>query len=134
MDEKLEELIQYIRKTIPQPKAILHLTKDPKAGIVTFTWHARKFIVKPTLEVMELRGTKLYVTGSSMLMHAAFTKSDKNEKVLSALDGTLKEVEEFVAHHQVEKAMELLAVAKKTLEKLAVSHWTPRRKKDKGKS
>lgn len=118
MDPKLEELAQYIRATLPQAKAISHLNINEQARIVTFTWHARQFIVKTSYEVLELKGTTLFITGASMLIQAAFTKKDKNEKVLTAVGETLEQVMDMTNKHQTEKALSLLDIVKQTLQKL----------------
>jgi hypothetical protein len=118
MDPKLEELAQYIRQTLPQAKSITRLQINEQARIVTFTWHAREFIVKPTYEVLELKGNNLFITGASMLIQAAFTKKDKNEKVLTAIGETLLQVEEMASKHQTERALTLLETVKQTLQRL----------------
>jgi hypothetical protein len=119
MNEKLEELAAYIRQTLPQSKTMTHLEIDPKAGFVSFVWHGRKFIVKPNYEVLELKGDTLFLTAASRLMHAAFTTRDRNSKVLSAVEETCGQVQDFLSHHRPEKALELLTMAKKTLARLA---------------
>jgi len=126
MNPKLEELSQYIRQTIPQSKSITHLHVNENAGAVTFTWHARQFIVKPSLEVLEMKGQNLYVTGASMLMQAWFMKKDKNEKVLGVVQETLQQVEELLSKQETEKALKLLDSVKQTLQRLA-SPGPPRR-------
>ena len=118
MDPKLEELAQYIRATLPQAKTITHLEINEQARIVTFAWHARHFIIKTNYEVLELKGTSLFVTGASMLMQAVFTKKDKNEKVLTAIDLILEQVEDMATKHDTEKALSLLVTVKQTLQKL----------------
>jgi hypothetical protein len=115
MDEKLEELAQYITRTLPQSKAINHLQKDVKAGVVKFDWNSQKFMVKPSLEVLELRGANLYITAASMLMQAALMTYDKNSKVLTVLDATIGQAEEFFVNHQTEKAFEVLKTVKQTM-------------------
>ncbi|MBM3835606.1 MAG: hypothetical protein FJ403_20515 [Verrucomicrobia bacterium] len=118
MDSKLEELSHYIRQTLPQPKAITRLAVIEKAQAVSFAWHSREFIVKPTCEVLELKGNSLFITGASMLIQAAFTKKDKNEKVLVAVDETLQQVEDLASKHQTERALSLLEPVKQTLRRL----------------
>ena len=118
MDPKLEELAQYIRATLPQAKAITHLEINEQARIVTFAWHARHFIVKANYEVLELKGTSLFITGASMLIQAAFTKKDKNEKVLTAIGETLEQVVDMTNKQQTEKALSLLETVKQTLQRL----------------
>jgi hypothetical protein len=121
MNPKLEELAQYIRQTLPQSKSIAHLHIDEKIGAVRFSWHAREFIVKPSLEVLELKGQHLYVTGASMLMQAAFLKKDKNEKVLGVVEETLQQVEDLLLKRETDKGLKLLGSVKSTLQKLAAA-------------
>ena len=65
-----------------------------------------------------LRNVFNAATAASMLMHAAFAHRDKNTKVLSAVEETCGQIQEFVSHHRPEKALELLSMVKKTLERL----------------
>jgi hypothetical protein len=118
MEQKLEELVQYLYQTLPQAKTITQLQKDGKAGIVIFSWNSHRFIVKPSLEVLELKATNLFITGASMLMQAALTKRDKDNKVLAAVDETLRQSEDFLVHHQTQKGLELLMAVKRTVEKI----------------
>jgi hypothetical protein len=128
MDQKtLEELAQYIMRTLPQSKAVSHLNTDAKAGVVSFDWNSHKFMVKPSLEVLEVKGNNLFITAASMLMQAAFTTYDKNSRVLSVMDDTLRQVEEFLTNHQNEKAMSLLEPVKQTLTRLCGSRAARRR-------
>ena len=118
MDPKLEELAQHIRATLPLAKTMTHLEINEQARIVAFVWHARHFIVKTSYEVLELKGTSLFITGASILMQAVFTKKDKNEKVLTALDPILEQVQDMATKHNTEKALSLLVLVKQTFQKL----------------
>lgn len=118
MDQKLEELVKYIVRILPQAKSISNLHKDSKAGIVTFNWNFHKFVVKPSLEVLEIKGTNLFITGASILMQAAFTKYEKNNSVVGAMDDTLRQVEDFLNNKEIEKGLDLLKVVKGTLERI----------------
>ncbi|MBM3833851.1 MAG: hypothetical protein FJ403_11390 [Verrucomicrobia bacterium] len=117
--QQLEELAQYIRQTLPQPKAITRLAIDTKANVVSYAWNAHKFLIKPSLEVLELRAINLVITGASMLMQAALMKRDKDNKVLGAIDESLRQVEDLFSNHQSEKGLALLESVKRTLEKIA---------------
>jgi len=59
------------------------LEANQKISAVIFTWFGTEFVVKPTLNVLELRGTQLYVSGLSILM----------ETVLKQKKQLLKEAE-----------------------------------------
>jgi len=109
MDQKLDELAQYIVRILPQRKSISNLREDAKAGIVRFTWHAHHFAVKPSLEVLELKGANLFITGASILMQSALSTCHKNSKVLGGMDDTLRQVEDFFSNHPPDRGLELFA-------------------------
>jgi hypothetical protein len=113
----LEELVQYIRETLPQSKMITHLRLNEPAGVVTFSWQGRDFAVKKSLEVLEMKGNNLYVTGATMLMQSAFMKKDKYGKVLDAVVETIQRVEEM-AKTNPDNAVSLLSSVKQTLKRL----------------
>ena len=64
----LPELVVYIRQTVPQSKAIVHLEIKEAMEAVTFDWQGRQFLVKPSLQVLETKNSKLYITGASILV------------------------------------------------------------------
>lgn len=119
MDEQLQELAIYIQQTLPQSKSITHLQKDAKMGVVTFVWNSHKFIVKPSLEVLELRVDRLFITGASMLMQSALQKRDRDSKVFTQIDESLGQVEQLFNSHETEKGLSLLTTVKKTMEKFS---------------
>lgn len=133
MNEKLEELARFIRETLPQPKAILNLQLKDPPGVVTFRWHQREFLVKPSLEVFEIKGKNIFITGASMLIQTAFLKKKKLETVIGAATETLHQVEEFFKGSQFEKGATLLVSVKKALVGLggrpstALAHGAPAR-------
>ena len=67
----LDELSQYIRQTVPDPRSILNLKVNDKLGAVSFIWHGVEFLVKPSMHVFEVRGYNLYITGISTLLQAS---------------------------------------------------------------
>ena len=119
MNGELNELIQFIRETVPQPREIQDLQiKDPP-GVASFRWHQRDYIVKPSLQVFELKGKDVFVTASSMLLQTAFMRKRGTSKILEVAVDTLRQVEEFIQGKSVEKGVVLLASVKKTLGGLA---------------
>lgn len=130
MEDKLEELAQFVRETLPHIKAISNLQKNVTAGVVIFNWHSRRFAVKPSLEVLEVKGDGLYITGASILMNAAFTRQDKNRQVLTAVNETVGQAEDLLNHHQLEKGLSLLEIVKNSLSKLAGLNGMPRAAKE----
>lgn len=117
--QQLEELAQYIRATLPQPRTILDLQiKDPP-GVVNFNWQGRDFMVKPPYEVLEVKGEKLFITGASTLMQLVLMKKNRNEKVVEAVLGTLAQAEDLIGNPlNREKGLALLGSVKQTLQKL----------------
>jgi hypothetical protein len=124
MIQNLDELTQYIRQTLPQSKAILNLRAEEKSDVVRFTWNSREFVVKKSLEVLEVRGRNVYITGASMLLQTVLMKRDRNEKILEAVVATLSEVEGMVRTNS-ERGLALLGTVKQTLGKLAGKPMTP---------
>ena len=119
MPASLDELVQYIRETLPQPKQITHLKNNVQAGVVTFGWNGRDFAVKPSLEVFELKNAQIFITGSSMLMQLALLKRNRNEKILAVLVGTLQQAEDMINNPlNRDKGLNLLQTVKATLRRL----------------
>ncbi|MBI2947239.1 MAG: hypothetical protein HYY23_06305 [Verrucomicrobia bacterium] len=116
--QELDELTQHIRKILPDQKAMSNLRTNPQANVVEFTWHARHFVVRPTLDVFELKGQTLLITGASMLIQAALRTKDKNTKVIEAVIETLHAAEDNMRGNP-DRGLALLSEIKKTLSKLA---------------
>ena len=122
----LEDLSKYVRLTLPQPKLIENLQVQTQAGVVSFGWQGKEFVVKPSLHVLEVRGKEVFITGASMLIQSTLMKRDKNEKVISAAIEVLIQVEDLIkAKRQVESGLKLLDSVKSTLRKLSGKHSTP---------
>ena len=118
MNAQLEELAQYIRLTVPQSKFIEGLQIKETAGVVSFRWQGREFLVKPSLEVFESKGTNVFITGASALMQLAFIKKDKNKKVLEAVLDSITRAEDLIKAMQTENGLKLLGTVKQSLIKL----------------
>jgi len=119
MPQTLEELTLYIRQTIPQPKSILHLKPVAEADAVRFVWNGREFLVRTSLQTLEIKNNNLFVTGSSMLMQIALTGKTRIEKVLGAVVENIQRAEEFVGiPADRAKGITLLSGVKQTLRKL----------------
>lgn len=114
----LTELTEYVRKTLPQASSISDLKSNDQANVIEFGWQSRHFVVKPSLEVMEMKGKNLFITGASMLMQTAFMKRTSNEKVIETLVNTLQQIEEVVRRDH-ERGLKLLQSVKQTLGRLA---------------
>lgn len=116
--QNLTELTEYIRKTLPQSNSISHFKANDQAGVIEFAWQSRNFVVKPSLEVMEMKGKSLFITGASMLMQTAFMKRNSNEKVIDTVVNTLQQIEDLVRRDR-ERGLQMLQSVKQTLGRLA---------------
>lgn len=120
MIERLDDLAQYIRQTIPDPKAILNLQMKEKTGAVLFIWHGVEFLVKPSMHVFEVRGYNLYITGISTLLQVVLTRRNQNEKVLEAALDSINEAEDLIRlKNQTQSGVKLLSSVRETLAKVA---------------
>ncbi|MBI4661595.1 MAG: hypothetical protein HY735_22460 [Verrucomicrobia bacterium] len=116
--QELDELVRHIRHVLPDQKLLTHVHHNQEARLVEFTWHSRHFVVRPTLEVFELKGKTLMITGASQLMQAALRTKDRNIKVVGMLVATLQDAEDNMRVHP-EKAFNLLKQVKETLHRMA---------------
>jgi hypothetical protein len=116
---KLDELALYLREAIPQPKMIAHLKNNEQAGVVTFSWNGREFVVKPSLEVLELKNGRVFVTGCSMLMQLTLCTRTRHEKVLAPIVEMLQQTEELINNPMNrDKGLNLIGTVKTTLKRL----------------
>jgi hypothetical protein len=119
MTSNLDELAQYIRQTIPQPRAILQLKPKPMAGGVTFIWHGVEFFVKPSLHVLEIRGHSLYITGLSTLLQTVFMKTSQSEEKFGSLLDALGQAENLVrGQNQSRAAAQVISSVRQNLQKM----------------
>ena len=119
MIETLDQLAQYIRQNIPEPRALAALSIHQKSGFVQFHWHGAEFVVKKSLDVFELKQQNLLATGASMLMQLVLKKSEKNERVITAIMDSMNEAVGLMEdEHQVESGLKLLENVKAALVKL----------------
>lgn len=119
MIERLDQLAQYIRQTIPDPKAILNLQIKEKTGAVLFIWHGVEFLVKPSMHVFEVRGYNLYITGISTLLQVVLMRRNQNEKVLEAALESINEAEDLIrVKNQAPAGIKLLGSVRETLSRM----------------
>jgi hypothetical protein len=119
MIQTLDELAQYIRQNLPQPKSITNLQLKENAGMVTFHWQVREFVVKRSLEVLEIKGQNIFITGASMLMQSALMKADKNEKIIDSLVDALRQAEDLLTdQRERDSGLKLIGTVISTLKKL----------------
>lgn len=115
--ENLEELAHYIRRTLPQSNNNMSLELNAAAGAIQCRWHTREFIVKPSLEVFELRGLSLFVTGASILLQSVLAKQRKNARVFDEVVLSILKAEELLQRSRTETALALLKLVKRTMRK-----------------
>ena len=119
MIESLEELAQYVQQAVPQPRALTELRANEKNSYVSFQWHSTQFVIKKSLEVFELKGQSLFVSGASILMQAAFMKREHNARVITALLDSMRQIQTLVANGEdVALGLKLLAGVKQSIQKL----------------
>ena len=116
--QDLSELVQHIRRILPDHRHLTRMHENKEADIVEFTWHSRHFLVRPTLDAFELKGKTIMVTGASQLMQAALRTKDRNTKIVGAVLETIHAAEENMRVHP-DKAFALLKKVKTTLLRLA---------------
>lgn len=117
--QSLEDLSQNVRRTVPIPSAISRLEINQPAGYVELTWQSRHFVVKPSLEVFELKGKTLFVNGATMLIQSVLTRQESTNRIVKAIEGALERVEDLFKTRRPEAACSLLAQVKATVSKHA---------------
>ena len=101
-------------------KSILHIKPSEEGKYVTFVWNGRTFLVRQNLQVFEVNGTKVFITGASSLMQSALVVKNYHQKTIEGMMETLGEVEGMVGSvYQRERGMQMLETVKKTLAKMA---------------
>jgi hypothetical protein len=120
MISSLDDLVRYIRATLPYPQSILQLKPNVSAGGVTFLWLGTEFFVKPTLHCLEVRGNSLYVTGLSTLLQSVLMNADQSGRRLDGIVDSLSQAEDQVrVHHQPRAAAQILASVRQVLTRMA---------------
>lgn len=117
--ENLQQLEEYLRKTLPEARSIQKLHRNEEGKYIDFVWHQRHFVVKPELQVFELKDARLFITGASMLIQASLLKKDRSEKVLVAVLETIEKAEEMMRSNR-EQGLALVESAKGSLRKLII--------------
>lgn len=119
MSLTLEELAKHIIQTFPSPRAITHLEQKPTWEAITFHWQGRRFVVRTSLQVLEMRGNRVFITGASMLAQSVLVTKTKQTNVLDSVVKTLHEAEELLVNRlRMESGLKLLTIVKASLAKL----------------
>ena len=122
MSLNLEELATHIVQTFPSPRAITHLEQKPNWEAITFHWQGRRFVVRTSLQVLEMRRDRVFITGASMLAQSVLVTKTKQANVLESVVKTLREAEELIGNPlRVETGLKLLTAVKSSLRKLIES-------------
>lgn len=120
MIETSEQLAQYVRQNLVPSSAITGLKIHELHGFLSFRWYERDFVVKKSLEVFEVKGQNLLVTGASMLMNSVLKKAENDAKTIDALVGSIRQAEDLIGdEEQRNSGYNLLTSVKATLLKLA---------------
>jgi len=115
----LEELAAFVRKTMPSPNEISRLEKNEPAGVITFTWHNTRLVVQPSLQVFELKGQQLFITGSSHLVQTILAGENVRGEKMEAVLTTLDEASDFLRAGKNDTGLALLKTVKSVLTKLS---------------
>jgi len=86
---------------------------------VELTWQTRHVVVTLAMDVFELKGKNLFVTGVSTLMRSVLAKKKGNARVVEAVADSLAKVEDLLKSRRFETAFALLESVKHTLRKEA---------------
>ena len=120
MIKDLDELIQYLRRTLPQPKAIQNLKANEQGSYVTFQWNSRSFLVRQNLQVLEVKSGKVFITGASTLMQSALLVKNHHSKAIEGIVQDLQQAEEMITgSYRRDQGLRLVDGVKKTLARLA---------------
>lgn len=120
MIETCERLSQYVRHNLGSPKAIALMKVNEQYGFVSFRWYDRDFVVKRTLEVFEVKGQNLLITGASMLLQMILTKAETEGNVVEGIVNSIHQAQDLIADdRQRDSGFKLLGTVKTTLRKLA---------------
>ena len=110
-----------IRRILPARPPISSLEVKEDLGHVSFHWQAKDFAVDRHLHVFELKGKRLFVTASSILLQSVLQKKDKNRRVIEAVIEVLVEVQHLIDTKQrADSGVKLLRTAQSTLQKLII--------------
>lgn len=114
----LDELAGRVRKNMPDQKNLRSVEINKDAGIVTFKWHERMFVVTLQLRVSEIKGVNLFVTGYSMLIQGILTSKVQNEQYINAAFSAIAEAEDFARAKHFDTMHQKLEAARSMLRRI----------------
>ncbi|MCF7762218.1 MAG: hypothetical protein K9N62_00940 [Verrucomicrobia bacterium] len=80
-----------IREAVPQPYSIRRLTALPESEAVRFLWNGREFVVRTSLQALEIKNNRLFITGASMLLQLVLVERNQNSKALESVLDNLQQ-------------------------------------------
>lgn len=120
MIDTCERLIAHVRENLTPSSAITGLKVHETHGFVSFRWYERDFVVKKSIEVFEVKGQNLFVTGASILLQAVLTKAEFDAKTVETIVSSIRRVEELIGDDdQRDSGFKLLGTVRDTLKKLS---------------
>lgn len=119
MIKDLEELIQYVKRTIPQSKTIQNLKSSEEGDYVSFLWKSRNFLIRKNLQVFEVKSGRVFITGASTLMQSTLVVQNHNQKTIEGIVENLQEAEHMLKGAlRKEQGLRVLDGIKRTLARL----------------
>ena len=120
MIDTCETLAAHVRESLTPSSGLTGLKAHETHGFVSFRWYDRDFVVKKSMEVFEVKGQNLFVTGGSILLQAVLAKADYDPKIVETLVSSIRQVEDLIADDdQRDSGFKLLSTVRDTLKKLS---------------
>ncbi|MBI4659172.1 MAG: hypothetical protein HY735_10045 [Verrucomicrobia bacterium] len=116
--QELDELVGQVRRILPDQRHLTRLAANEQSGVVEIIWHSRQFAVTTALEVFEVKGRTLILSGASRLIQSSLRTKEKHKKVLGAVIEAIRIAEDSM-RFDPDRGLILLEEAKKALLKLA---------------
>jgi hypothetical protein len=115
----LQQVADYVRSTIPMPGAIMQMRASESAGGVTFFWQGIEFFVRESLQVFELRGNTLFITGLSSLLQTVLSRRKLDDHKFNGFVSQLSEAEALARDpRSTIRAVEILQSIRKSAEQM----------------
>ncbi len=120
MIDNCETLAAHVRDSLIPSSGITGLKAHESHGFVSFRWYDRDFVVKKSMEVFEVKGQNLFVTGGSILLQAVLAKADNDTKIVETIVSSIRQVEDLIADDdQRDSGFKLLGTVRDTLKRLS---------------
>jgi hypothetical protein len=114
----LDELVAQLYGSVPKPELLCEIDRQPALDGVTFKWFSTRFFAKPSLEVFEIRGQKLYITPSSVLLQTVISAARLKREALNKILVQLQDTENVLLNgRQINAAAKALQSAREAVER-----------------